>query len=90
MRKDPIEDAGQSLQRRRDRFNVGRGQAISHRVHWRDRVEQLANGHSEAARQTHQHFSAGLGLRELDAPDVLVVQVRARGETFLRQLALEA
>ena len=55
-----------------------------------DRGEQLANRDHQRAGETDEHVRPGIGLRELDTPDVLVIQARQLREALLRKLSLEA
>jgi hypothetical protein len=55
----------------------------------RDRLEEIAHRDRQRPRQANQDLRAGIGSRELDTTEVLVIQSSEFGEALLRQLALQ-
>lgn len=55
-----------------------------------DGGEDLSHGNLQSASESHEDVGAGIRLGQLDTANVLVVQACELGQTFLRQLSLEA
>ena len=55
-----------------------------------DRGEQLANRDGQRTSKTDEYVCTGIRLRQLDTPDVFVIQPCQLREALLRELSLEA
>jgi hypothetical protein len=88
-RDNPIRDGREGRQRRGQRLEICRRQAVLPGVGGRDGREDLAHRNHEGASEADEHVRTGIGFRQFDASDVFVVQAGQLRQAFLRKLSLE-
>lgn len=85
-----INNRGQRSQSGGGFFKVGGGKVVGNVAARRNRLEQLSDRHGQRTRQTNQDVGSWLGLRQLDAPKILVTQASLAGELLLGEVLFDA